>query len=184
MNLQSTYDAESESLQELLKHLDKTKYDLILWDLTTSHFLLPIIQKLNYPPVIATAAFALPIFFTNLFGHDPNLAYSPLWMMTYTDTMTFCERASNLIWGIYYQIVQDYWYLPKERELSEKVFGKDIPSLFELQKHVSVMLINSDHVMDYPITLPPALIFVGGLHTNRVEELPKVKNIFLVYLCF
>lgn len=162
-------------MKKLLDHINSgVKYDLIIWDFTSNHFLLPLLKKLNYPPTIATSAFGVTHFYTSIFGNEVNLASSPLWMMLYTDKMTFSERVMNYIIATYYYIIKDYWYYPSQTKISEKVFGEKVPSLFELQKHISLLLLNTDIIFDYPQSLPPAIINVGGLHLKRVEELPKV----------
>lgn len=181
MHSQNKYVASSKGFKTLLKTIDGVKYDLIIWDSTTCHFLLPIIEKLNFPPVVLTSAFGASPHYTRTFGYDLNLAYLPLWMMDLTEEMTFFQRVSNLLSGLYTVYVRDYWYFVKERELSEKVFKKPLDSIEKFEKHFSFLLINSDPILDYPQLLPPQIIQVGGLNIKRSEPMPQVKYIFLLY---
>lgn len=87
--------------------------------------------------------------------------------------MNFWERCWNYLLT-YLDVGRHYWLYVKEGQLAKEVFGDDIPSMFELENHISIVLCNIDPILHYPQPLPPNIIAVGGLHTRPPKKLPKV----------
>lgn len=58
--------------------------------------------------------------------------------------------------------------------LVKPYFGSNIPSTGELEQRISLVLVNTNPVMDYSAPLPENVIPVGGLHIRDPQPLPKV----------
>lgn len=73
-------------------------------------------------------------------------------MLPYWDDMTFFERWFNTIVTIYDWAVRKFQYLPTEEEYTRKYFAhlEPLPSMEELLKNVSIVLINN-----HPALAPP-----------------------------
>lgn len=59
-------------------------------------------------------------------------------------------------------------------KLVQPYFGSLVPSTGELERRISVVLVNTNPVMDYSAPLPENVIPVGGLHIKDPQPLPKV----------
>jgi len=68
-----------------------------------------------------------------------------------------------------------YWYMfPKLDELGANYLGQ-MPSVSELEKRASLVLMNSHFSEELPRNLPPLAIPVGGIHCkSTVSALPKL----------
>ncbi|GLV42887.1 UDP-glycosyltransferase family 35 member A1 [Carabus blaptoides fortunei] len=159
-----TKTLKSEALYTLLAEAENgVKYDLIIMDITGGQCLYPLIEIFGSPPVIGTSALGLMHSFTFAFGIDANIAYNPLMFLPYTDHMSLWERTLNYVYTIIFNYWRQWIYLPAEQKCAERVFGKDIRPLDEIEKTFSLLLTNTDPVFDYPQPVPPAIIQVGGL---------------------
>lgn len=61
----------------------------------------------------------------------------------------------------------------------EKFNFKDMPSLEKLDQQTKLLLINSDHAIDYPEPLQPNMVLVGGLQITEPKELPADMKTFV-----
>lgn len=166
---------ESKGFQELMDLIDKKpKFDLIIWDTTCGQYLYPIIEKLGSPPIVATSQFGIQPYHIYSAGLDLQPAYIPLYYLPFGNHMTFYQRAQNYFYTSLFILYRQYVFMPSVWKKSQKVFGENIKSYQEVEKNVSLLLANFDHVLDFPQALPPMVIPVGGLHTKRVKEIPKV----------
>jgi len=52
----------------------------------------------------------------------------------------------------------------------------DSPTVEELGKDMSLMIINSHPVISYPRSLPPTVVSIGALHTRSANPLPMVNS--------
>lgn len=59
-------------------------------------------------------------------------------------------------------------------KLAVPYFGAGIPSVSELERRMSLVLVNTNPAMDYLAPLPENIIPVGGLHIEDPKPLPKV----------
>lgn len=73
----------SEGLQKLLNYPEDFKFDAILFDLTNSPCLLPLMKRFHYPLSIAITAFLLPHYLSQQFGNDIYPAYLPSYLVDY-----------------------------------------------------------------------------------------------------
>lgn len=61
----------------------------------------------------------------------------------------------------------------------KKIFGQDLPYADDLDKLAVLMLVNSHPAVDYPDTLPPNIVEVGGLQIKDSKPVPKEFDDFL-----
>ncbi|KAL4716787.1 hypothetical protein ACJJTC_001943 [Scirpophaga incertulas] len=61
--------------------------------------------------------------------------------------------------------------------LVKRLFGPDIPDIKELMDNVDLLFLNTNPIWESNRPVPPAVIYMGGLHQKPVKELPKdLKN--------
>ncbi|XP_047022219.1 UDP-glycosyltransferase UGT5-like [Helicoverpa zea] len=68
---------------------------------------------------------------------------------------------------------------PGENALVEKYFGPGIPPVSELLKNVDMLFLNENPIFGDVRPVPPAVVFMGGLHQNPEKDLPEDLKTFL-----
>ncbi|XP_015837439.2 UDP-glycosyltransferase UGT5 [Tribolium castaneum] len=169
----------SQGLKKLLSY-PPDSFDLIIFDVTMGSCLYPLIHKFNYPPSVAVTAFLLPTYVAHSFGNQLYPSYIPWYGLPYTTDMTFTERVWNFLFT-YTDVLKRHLSLyKKEHNLAKEVFGENIPPMDELERHISLVLANTDPILNYPQPVAPNLIPVGGLHTRKSENLEIPQDIQVI----
>ncbi|CAK1580193.1 unnamed protein product [Parnassius mnemosyne] len=100
-----------------------------------------------------------------------------------TDPTSFWGRLRNFYFTVYEFIWWKYWYMEKQEQLVQKYMknlAEPVPSLYEMQRQASLMLINSHFSFDTPAAYLPNIVEIGGLHLTRSDgELPQDLKTFL-----
>ncbi|CAD7000184.1 unnamed protein product [Ceratitis capitata] len=137
--------------------------------------------------------FKCPIVTLGTLGYADNMDHAmglltpwsivPHLLVSYTDEMTFAQRAYNTYLSIYDALFRSWYYIPKMQEMAERHFGGYIegplPHVSDLEKNVSLMLINSHRSTDVPRPSMPGLIDVAGVHIKKTKPLPADLQEFL-----
>lgn len=170
----------SPEVKEFLKK-DNT-FDLVICEQFVQEALYALAVKYNAPLAIIST-------FGNCMRHNI-MTRNPLQLATIlaeylnvNDPGSFWTRLRNFYFTSYEYLWWRYWYLPKQEVLVKKYMPELVgkyPSLYELQKNASLMLINSHFSFDPPSALLPNIIEIGGVHvTQDNESLPKVRFFLL-----
>lgn len=105
----------------------------------------PLGRHLNVP-IIFVENSPLPPWHFDPFGTPINLAVDPVLHLSYVSPMSFFERVNNFL--SHHHLVYTFNYHIKEQDYYvEKYFGSGYPSVVDLQKDVSLVLINHDPVL-------------------------------------
>lgn len=86
----------SEGLETILNYPNDFKFDVVVHDNTCGYCLLPLIEKFNFPPLIAISAFSNPPYSIFTVGGQKYPAYIPHYLMNYPLVMSFTQRVYNL----------------------------------------------------------------------------------------
>lgn len=174
MHVVDTISMASNATQHLLNSTEH--FDLILVDLTFGECFLGFVHKFHYPPVIGVVPYGVDPFVNDLFGNPELPSYIPHAISPVSDRMSFYERLLNGVVHLwtkwFYRAVQ----VPRMDRLARKYFGEDLPSVAEIGRNMSLVLVNTHDSVDYPRPLVPAMIPVGGMHTRPAKTLPKVTD--------
>ncbi|XP_030239676.1 UDP-glucuronosyltransferase 2B13 isoform X2 [Drosophila navojoa] len=104
-------------------------------------------------------------------------SFIPHLLLSHTDKMSFSQRAYNSYLSLYDVVVRRWYYMPRMQRIAEKYFGSvtkgDFPNVLDLERNISLMLINSHRSVDLPRPSMPGLINVGGAHIQPVQKLPE-----------
>lgn len=103
-------------------------------------------------------------------------SYAPNLMSKLTDRMTLLQRTYNFVLYLVNQGMVRVNSLMISIAIQRHI--PDTPSPTTLLAELNGMLINSDHIMDYPQLLPPTFIRVGGLHIRDLKQIPEVSFTF------
>lgn len=132
-------------------------------------------HKFNIP-VITAGTMGYADYMDHAMGLLTPLSHIPHLLLPYKDDMTFKQRAYNFYLSIYDNFFRRFYYFPRMQSQAERHFGKYIegplPSIRDLEKKVSLMLINSHRSLDIPRPTISGLVNVGGIHIKPAKPLP------------
>lgn len=103
-----------------------------------------------------------------------------------TEKMSFLERTQNIFFNLYDVIGRKFYYYPKVNGIAREAFknlenqrGGKLPSVEELEKKISVHLMNSHSALSYPRPKMPGMIDIAGVHIKPTKPLPNDIQEFL-----
>lgn len=108
-------------------------------------------------------------------------SHVPHFLLTYTDDMTFFQRWNNAALSLFEWVLRWYIYIPNQNEIAKKNFAhlEPLPSIDDLMKNVSLMLVNSHTSITPPRPSMPGLIYIGGAHIKKPNPLPTDLKKFI-----
>ncbi|XP_017877635.1 UDP-glucuronosyltransferase 2B1-like isoform X2 [Ceratina calcarata] len=168
----------TEDMQKFIKNPpNDPPYDLVITEYFGSPCYLGFGTLLNAPVVVGISFMHMPYvddFMANPFSYA---SFSNL----YTDKPvieTFTDRLWNFIVN-YWEMQKFYSYTSNQNEIMKKYLGlSDIPDVRELEKTVSLALVNSHYSYHGIKPITPAVVEVGGLHIiDRDQKISsELKN--------
>jgi len=84
--------------------------------------------------------------------------------------MTFLERFGNLAMTVFETTYMKFFYEPYQIQIYNEAFADPKPTLDELKRDVSLVLLNSHFTLSSPKPYVPNMIEVGGMHIKRVPN--------------
>lgn len=131
-------------------------------------------------PVVAMSSNALFDFMNDPFGNPVNPSFVPSGLVNYSQKMNFWQRVVNTICTSFMKTIFNYNIQIQDKYV-EKYFGSGYPTVYDLQKDVALILVNSHFIFNGIRPITPSIIEVGGMHIqDEGEKLPQVR-IFLFY---
>lgn len=95
--------------------------------------------------------------------------------------MSFLERFVNAMTPLVWKAVREYWYIPQLEEICRKGLQvKEIPPFIEIEKNASLVMITTHYTLDYPRSLPPNVVAVGGVAAAGSEQLKPIPKVRLI----
>ncbi|XP_042226289.1 UDP-glucosyltransferase 2-like isoform X1 [Homarus americanus] len=169
----------SDEIQNLLKE----KFDLILLSAFLGDCLLSVVHQLKLPFIYVSQVEMMSPF-TSLVGNPdfPSFVVNPMLEMRHP--LTFTQRAISTLSGAVFEGIFNYIVSSVEAECRRRgLCPDDMPSLSEMRRNNSLLIINSVETVEYPPRpTVPAAIYCGGIHCRAPEPLPQVSN--MEYRCF
>lgn len=177
MVLSITMTEEFYSHDEVLKLINNnlTKFDVVI-----AEALFPITfafaAKLKCP-LVGIASLNVPEQLHSVIGTPGHPILYPDLMTDYGENMNFMRKVDAVLFDLYNKYSYTYKLIPALDKIVRKYFGNDMPSLLELQKNLSILLLNSHPILHKPRTYGPNVIEMGGrLHLKPKEPLPAVST--------
>lgn len=169
----------SKNFQDFLK-INQT-FDAVIVEVCIDEALLAFGKYYN-APVIAISAFGASKWTTDLVG-TPNFAsYVPFTLNHYTDRMSFWQRMYNSLSFMFDELAMQYYHVPKHQKFMEQIFpeAKNWPTLEEIRRNVSLVLLNTHTTLGSPRPYAPNMIEVGGMQIRKeIKPLPRKIQTFL-----
>nr|XP_017087342.2 UDP-glycosyltransferase UGT5-like [Drosophila bipectinata] len=173
---------EQPAIQAFINAKDKVgKYDLLLAEQFRNEGAL-IMGHLYKIPIITVSTFGHAHYLSGLFGSISPWSYVPHLNVPYTDRMTLWERIENVVMCATEEMVRKYSHYPQQDAILKKHFSKlldRVPSIRELERNVSAILMNGFMPLTSPRPLAYNMILVGGIHIQKPKALPDSLKNFL-----
>lgn len=110
-------------------------------------------------------------------------SFVPHSLLNYTDEMTFFQRCHNVILSLIDAVFRRLYYLPKQNDLAQEHFAhlikEDLPHVKDLEKEVSVVLMNAHRSTQLPRPMMPNQVLIGGAHIKPAKPVPDYMKEFL-----
>lgn len=181
----------STNFQQLLH--SESKFDVVIVEIFGSDALLGLGHYFN-APVIGFCGFGASKWTSDLVGTPIIPSFVPYPFNGYSDRMNFWQRLYNSASYWFEDIAMPLVNTPKQQKLLEQIFPNvpNMPTLEQLKRNVSLVLINTHVTMGTPQPYAPNMIEIGGAHINQIIEpldndiqqfLDEAKN-GVIYIAF
>lgn len=104
------------------------------------------------------------------------LSFVPHSSLPYVEDMTFLQRVFNVFITAYDVVLRRLNYIPAQNKLAQTHFAAGIkgtiPHVLNMEREISVMLVNSQCSLEKPRPKMPGLIDVGGAQVKSPINLP------------
>ncbi|XP_068083563.1 UDP-glycosyltransferase UGT5 [Anabrus simplex] len=163
----------SKGARQLMDLSANETFDLIIVEEAIDDCFLGFIPVFGSPPVIGITAYSSPPWAGYVVGNPDTPSYVNTYNLPFSDHMNFFQRMSNMLLHTFVLLSRRFYHMPLQQKLADNFFGKSIPPLTEIEKNISLVMVNIHHSLDYPRPMLPSLIPVGGLHIKPSKPLPK-----------
>ncbi|GJQ66142.1 hypothetical protein Trydic_g4207 [Trypoxylus dichotomus] len=143
-----------------------------------------VIVEVHYPALFAFSTkfncplIAISSFGTLLNGHDA--VGNPTHPALYPDlfyhkkrNLTFWERLEVTYYGFWFRYFYKYEVLSRADEIAKKFFGADTPYIGDIERNISVLLLNVNPVFYTPRPNVPGIIHLGHIYIKSDREISK-----------
>ncbi|XP_039309137.1 UDP-glucosyltransferase 2 [Solenopsis invicta] len=165
---------------EVCKHLGNTKikelakqknpsYDAIIVEVLAAQCFSIIAHILKIPMIGVTTRTLYP-WVPQIIGQPENLAFVSNINLDFTTPMNFWQRLCNVLRTLYDKWFFDYLTTRVQDKLIRENFGPDMPSVREIERKLSLILVNSHITLDGIQPRTPAVVDVGGLHIHAENQ--------------
>ncbi|XP_061388621.1 UDP-glycosyltransferase UGT4-like [Musca vetustissima] len=88
----------------------------------------------------------------------------------YDENMSFLERYLNVVLCVLATVFHDYEFMPMNKKYYQSRFPNATKTVEQVQKNISLVLLNDHHTISTPKPYVPNMIEVAGLHIPEVAE--------------
>ncbi|XP_063696226.1 UDP-glycosyltransferase UGT5-like [Culicoides brevitarsis] len=159
-------------------------FDLVLSEQFFQESFLMFAYKFDCP-IVTIGTLGYSDFMDRAMGFHSPWATVPHSTLPYSSEMTFWERTYNVMMSLADAVLREWYYYPKQEHLAQTYFKflkqrrGPLPSVRELEKNISAMLINTHFSINPPRPLMPGQINVAGAHIHPPNPLPEDIQTFL-----
>ncbi|KAL0123310.1 hypothetical protein PUN28_005685 [Cardiocondyla obscurior] len=159
------------AIKELAQPRDPP-YDAVLIEVFGAHCFAIIAHILNIP-LIGISTTSLYPWLPPMIAQPEDLALVPSNVLNFHGRMNFWQRLNNVVRTFWDKLYFDYLTRREQDRIIREHFGPDMPSVRELEKKLSLVLINSHITLNGIQSRTPAAVDVGGLHVHDNEQTLK-----------
>uniref|UniRef100_A0A182LSR9 UDP-glycosyltransferases domain-containing protein n=1 Tax=Anopheles culicifacies TaxID=139723 RepID=A0A182LSR9_9DIPT len=176
------YALENENVQQFIEH-DDTDFDVIISEQFYQEAFLMFAHKYR-APIVTLCTLGHANHIDQAMGLVTPWSFVPHPVLLLSDDMTFSQRCYNFWISLADLVIRQIYYIPQQNKLAQihfaKIEGPELmPSIRDLEKSISVILVNSHLSTSAPRPTIPGLINVAGAHIKPAKELPEDIQKFL-----
>lgn len=176
------YALENTNVQQFIEQ-DDTDFDLVISEQFFQEAFLMFAHKYR-APIVTIGTLGYADYMDRAMGLLTPWSFVPHPILLYVDEMSFSQRCYNFLISTTDALIRKYYYLPRQDKLAKKYFAsiegpESFPSVDELEKSISVMLINSHVSTSSPRPSISGLVNVAGAHIKPENPLPHDIQRFL-----
>ncbi|XP_055838427.1 UDP-glucosyltransferase 2-like [Episyrphus balteatus] len=180
--LSTEFALQQPAVQEIFRRNDtKNVYDLLIVEQFYQEAFLALAVKYDIP-TIASSTLGHQNFMSQMMGVITPWSFVPHGSLPLDDKMNFWERVYNTMASLYDDYFREFVYFPKQDALVQKYLSHlpmKIPSVSEMKKNASVLLLNSFVPLNSPRPATLGMVEVGGMHIYPPKALPADIKGFL-----
>ncbi|XP_050518303.1 UDP-glycosyltransferase UGT5 isoform X2 [Diabrotica virgifera virgifera] len=167
----TTAELEYGPVQDLLK--SNETFNLVLLQQTHNWNLVYGFAAKFRVPVIGISSLGLFLHSHDALGNPTHPIVSPDMMLNFSGKLSFFDKVQSFLYNIWYRMFY-YWYaLPKADKIARKYFGDDMPYLGDLEKNISLLLLNVNPIIHNVRPNVPNVIEINQMHIKKRKPLPK-----------
>nr|AVT42209.1 UDP-glucuronosyltransferase 40AH1 [Lissorhoptrus oryzophilus] len=121
-------------------------------------------------PIIGVSSLGAPSVALDTLGNPSHPLVSPDYNLPLTRDMTFRERLMAVLYAVYVKLYYDMAVLPREDAQIKKYLSPDLPYLGDIEKNISVLLLNRNPVFHRIMPFNPTTIDLGGIKYSTVKQ--------------
>jgi len=150
------------------------QYDLVISTVGASFCFYGILHQMQ-APYILMESFPVAQHYLNDLGTILPSSSVPHPFLTSSNKMTFSERLLNFAVN-WFSHVQYRWNVyPKMEQIYREYLGSDVPSVIDILKNASLIMMNTHFTTTGVRPLAPNTIEIGCTHCKAPKPLPKVS---------
>ncbi|XP_050101203.1 UDP-glucosyltransferase 2-like [Anopheles aquasalis] len=180
----SRHGLETEPVRQFIARRDLT-FDLVVAEQFFQESWLMFAHQYD-APIVTISTYGYSDFFDRIMGLRTPLSFVPHMIFSYEDDMDLFERVYNLFISQYDAYYRKSYYLPEQNRMAKEVFadwasetGRALPNVADLEKSISVILVNSHPVLNRPRPTIRGLVDIGGAHIRPVQPLDPELRTFI-----
>ncbi|BFG05756.1 UDP-glucuronosyltransferase 2B13 [Drosophila madeirensis] len=183
IGLKTTEHALRQPKVQALIHAKQTEgvFDLLLAEQFYQEAFLAL-ARIYKIPVVTTSTLGYENHMSQMMGLITPWSFVPHGFMPFTDRMSFLERVKNSYASLYEDLDRLLNYFPKMDSVSREFFGPvlgEVPKVKQMEREISVMLLNSHAPLTTARPTVDAMVPVGGMHIYPPKALPADMQAFL-----
>ncbi|XP_069686790.1 UDP-glucosyltransferase 2-like [Periplaneta americana] len=130
-------------------------------------------------PLIGISPFALIHGGHDSVANPTNPTYITDINIPISDRATFWERLVRFLYSLLFRYIWFMIMMPAHDKIAKEYFGRDLPYVGDLQKNVSLLLVNYESKIAYTQPNVPAVVEIGGIHLREPQPLDTDLQNFL-----
>ncbi|XP_023297268.2 UDP-glycosyltransferase UGT5 [Lucilia cuprina] len=173
---------QNSQVREMLQ--SPQKFDLLIVDLFLSDALLGLSFYYQIPTMVLSPS-GSNTWLNQRFGNPQNAALDPSNFLPYAKDMTFWQRCVNTLMAMFEKLTYSFFHMISQQAVYTKHFEplcqlanwcKELPHHKELTENLSLALINTHPVLQYPRAFLPNMLSIAGIHLKTTEEQLELPN--------
>ncbi|XP_058122285.1 UDP-glycosyltransferase UGT5-like [Anopheles ziemanni] len=179
----SRHGLQTENVRQFIARRD-LHFDLIIAEQFFQESWLMFAHKFN-APIVTISTYGYSDFFDSMMGLQTPWSFVPHMVLSYEDDMSYAERSYNAILSLFDYFYRTFVYLPDTDKVAQEAFAElaaergPLPSVEELQKSVSVILVNSHPILNAARPTIRGLVNIAGAHIRAPKPLPDDLRKFM-----